>query len=144
MRWILIWPHYCIIIGWAAWLANTHAHTLPPTVLKENSAFKHITSIQFDSACTVLCRHINSQRHLPSFSAFLTHSTFGTASAQGQLKGVRPCQSTHRCWQSALNVCACVSLCETEAVLDEQWADLSPSQTLLIKAGNMCNLSSLA
>lgn len=37
-------------------------------------------------------------------------------------------------------------LCErvcVSAALDEQWADLSPSQTLLIKAGNVCNLSKL-
>lgn len=30
------------------------------------------------------------------------------------------------------------------ALLDEQWADLGPSETLLIKAGSVCNLSSLA
>lgn len=37
----------------------------------------------------------------------------------------------------------CVRVCEAGAALDEQRADLSPSQTLLIKAGNVCNLSSL-
>ena len=73
-------------------------------------------------------------------SVFLTDSAFGTASARGQLKGVRPCQSIQECWQTARNLCAsaCVS-----AALDEQRADLSPSQTLLIKAGNVCNLSKL-
>lgn len=73
-------------------------------------------------------------------SVFLTDSAFGTASARGQLKGVRPCQSIQECWQTARNVC--VSVC-VSAALDEQWADLSPSQTLLIKAGNVCNLSKL-
>lgn len=37
----------------------------------------------------------------------------------------------------------CARVRKAGAVLDEQRADLSPSQTLLIKAGNVCNLSSL-
>lgn len=79
----------------------------------------------------------------------LMDSAFATASAQGQLKGVRPCQSIQECWQTAQTcavvcVCVCVSRSDGSAVLDEQRADLSPSQTLLIKAGNVRNLSRLA
>lgn len=37
----------------------------------------------------------------------------------------------------------CARVRKAGAVLDKQRADLSPSQTLLIKAGNVCNLSSL-
>lgn len=42
------------------------------------------------------------------------------------------------------NVCVYARVCAGSAVLDEQRADLSPSQTLIIKAGNVHNLSRLA
>lgn len=51
------------------------------------------------------CRHVGYM--VPLWLTDLMDSAFATASAQGQLKGVRPCQSIQECWQT-MQTCVCV------------------------------------
>lgn len=51
------------------------------------------------------CRHVGYM--VPLWLTDLMDSAFATASAQGQLKGVRPCQSIQECWQT-VQTCVCV------------------------------------
>lgn len=76
--------------------------------------------------------HKRSQTHNYRFCV-LTDSAFGAASAGGQLKGVRPCQSAQECWQTAPTE-TCVSVCVCER-LDEQRADPIPPRPDFINQG---------
>lgn len=94
---------------WLGWLADTHTYTrtspLRPT--QKNAECENIKCMKFGSTHAV-CTHINGHRRITTDSVSLTDSAFGTASAEGQLKGDRPCQSTQEFWQTAPNVCECV------------------------------------
>lgn len=80
MRWIPIWPHYCIIIGWTPWLPHTHTHI-----------YFCLQAVR----CNLTERVYKSYRFLFSFGTFssiayslinvLRHTrTFNTASAKSK------------------------------------------------------------
>lgn len=136
-----------LLYYWLGSMASTHTHThiqivhtpfWPQTFAKEKKDSKSTECKKCDGMVTAR-RHAYGH----SVTADVIDSALATAPAQGQLKEVRPCQSIQECWQT--NVCECVRECVR---LPPCWmskrADLSPSQTLLIKAGNVCNLLRLA
>ena len=90
---------------------HSHIHTCTHSPTRTNAARKNISSVS-DLAAPTCWTQDRSQADISTGSVFLTDSACGTASAQGQLKGLgRVIQH----WNASrpLQTCVCVCVCES-------------------------------
>lgn len=121
-----------LLYYWLGSVARRHTHTrlhaqvvhtlpfLPHANLAES---KSTECKKFDGCC------LETRAHGDSMTADVIDSAFATAAAQGQLKEVRPCQSTQECWQTDVRECVCPSLCVYVCV-DSSRSWMSSASTL--------------
>lgn len=80
-------------VGLHDWQTHTH--------IQRNTSIRAVKN----KTERIVSAHLRQTKRSQADAVFLTDSAFGAASAQGQLKGVRPCQSIQECWETAAYVC---------------------------------------